>query len=240
MFTGLIEANGELTRVERRGPGVTITLRAPRHLVSELTLGESVAVDGACLTVTTFGGEHFSVDASAETMTRTTLGERKVGDELHLERALKLGDRLGGHWVSGHVDGTGMLRSIKPLGEAKEMWFDAPPSVMRYVVEKGSITIDGASLTVNALDERGLSVVLIPHTQGVLHLSERKVGARVNFEADVLGKYVERLLSLGLSTQGAHGAHESYGAHGAHSNTHQSSAPPLNLETLAKAGFLSR
>jgi riboflavin synthase len=226
MFTGLIEANGELMRRERRGPGVTLTLKAPRHLVAELTLGESVAVDGACLTVTEFGGELFTVDASAETMERTTLGERHTGDHVHLERALKLGDRLGGHWVSGHVDATGSLRSLRPLGEAKELWFDAPPSVMRYVVEKGSITIDGASLTVNQLDERGFSVVLIPHTQGVLHISERAVGARVNLEADVLGKYVERLLMGGVMSP--------------HQGSHQGAYQPssLTLDALAKAGFL--
>jgi len=228
MFTGLIEATGSLTRVERRGPGVTLTLRAPHTMVSELTLGESVAVDGACLTVTRYGGDAFTVDASSETMDRTTLGLRKVGDEVHLERALRLGDRLGGHWVSGHIDDTGALRSVKPLGEARELWFDAPPSVLRYVVEKGSIAIDGASLTVNQLDATGFSVVLIPHSQGLLHLSERSPGARVNLEADIIGKYVERLLGL---AQGAHADH-SVG-----SSTH-GSARSLDLSTLAKAGFL--
>ena len=228
MFTGLIEAKGSLTRVERRGPGVTLTLRAPHTMVSELTLGESVAVDGACLTVTRFGGDAFTVDASSETMDRTTLGLRKVGDGVHLERALRLGDRLGGHWVSGHIDDTGALRSVKPLGEARELWFDAPASVLRYVVEKGSIAIDGASLTVNQLDATGFSVVLIPHTQGILHLSERSPGARVNLEADIIGKYVERLLGF---TQGAHAAHSvASSAHGSPSS--------LDLSTLAKAGFL--
>lgn len=228
MFTGLIEAKGTLTRVERRGPGVTITLRAPQTLVAELTLGESVAVDGACLTVTRFGGDSFTVDASSETMDRTTLGLLKVGAGVHLERALRLGDRLGGHWVSGHIDATGTLRSITPLGEARELWFDAPSSVMRYVVEKGSIAIDGASLTVNHLDPVGFSVVLIPHSQGLLHLSERAPGTRVNLEADIIGKYVERLLSL---AQGAGSGHMT--GSGAQAN-----ARSLDLSTLAKAGFL--
>ena len=228
MFTGLIEATGSLTRVERRGPGVTLTLRAPHTMVSELTLGESVAVDGACLTVTRYGGDAFTVDASSETMDRTTLGLRKVGDEVHLERALRLGDRLGGHWVSGHIDDTGALRSVKPLGEARELWFDAPPSVLRYVVEKGSIAIDGASLTVNQLDATGFSVVLIPHSQGLLHLSERSPGARVNLEADIIGKYVERLMAYPSTPAGAHGQ-------GHNGSSHSGS---VQLSTLAKAGFL--
>jgi len=226
MFTGLIEANGTLTRLERRGPGVTLALRAPRQMVAELSLGESVAVDGACLTVTHFGGDSFTVDASSETMDRTTLGQRRVGDSVHLERALRLGDRLGGHWVSGHVDATGSLRSISPLGEARELWFNAPASVMRYVVEKGSIAIDGASLTVNSLDEAGFSIVLIPHSQGLLHLSERSPGVSVNLEADIIGKYVERLMAYPLPQAGAHG------------QGHQAHSGAVQLSTLAKAGFL--
>ena len=228
MFTGLIEASGALTRLERRGPGVTLSLRAPRALVAELTLGESVAVDGACLTVTRFGGDSFTVDASSETMDRTTLGLRKVGDHVHLERALRLGDRLGGHWVSGHIDATGSLRSVKPLGEARELWFDAPASIMRYVVEKGSIAIDGASLTVNSLDHAGFSIVLIPHSQGILHLSERSPGARVNLEAAVIGKYVERLLSFAQGDRGGHTEASPQRAHGG----------GLAPSALAKAGFL--
>lgn len=229
MFTGLIEAKGTLARLERKGPGVTLSLRAPQWMVSELSLGESVAVDGACLTVTRFGGDLFTVDASAETMDRTTLGLRKVGDGVHLERALRLGDRLGGHWVSGHVDATGSLRSMKPLGEARELWFDAPDQVLRYVVEKGSIAIDGASLTVNRLDQTGFSVVLIPHSQGLLHLSERSLGTQVNLEADLIGKYVERLLS-------------SYAQTGLKDHPQASQAPnqhgSIDLSMLVKTGFL--
>ena len=222
MFTGLVEASGQLARRERRGIDVTLTLRAPAALVSQLTLGESVAVDGACLTVTRFGGDHFSVDASSETLDRTTLGQRREGDSVHLERALRLGDRLGGHWVSGHIDAVGSLRSTEPLGAAKRLWFNAPPLVMRYVIPKGSIAIDGASLTVNEVDAAGFSVVLIPHTQGVLHLSGLHAGAAVNLEADILGKYVERLLSLGVSS-----AYSERGAAGG-----------LDLAALARAGFM--
>ena len=213
MFTGLIETVGTLRRVDPRGPGVQLVIAAPASLVGELTLGESVAVDGACLTVIRTDGDAFVVDASAETMARTTLGERRIGDMLHLERALQLGGRLGGHIVAGHVDATGAVRSRAPLGEALELWFNAPDSVHRYLVDKGSITIDGVSLTVNSVDGTGFSVVLIPHTQSIVTLHQRQVGQRVNLEADVLGKYVERLLGARKSSE------------------------PLTWETLAKAGF---
>lgn len=213
MFTGLIETAGTLRRVDPRGPGVQLVIAAPASLVGELTLGESVAVDGACLTVIRTDGDAFVVDASAETMARTTLGERRIGDSLHLERALQLGGRLGGHIVAGHIDATGTVRSRTPLGEALEFWFNAPESVHRYLVGKGSITIDGVSLTVNSVDRTGFSVVLIPHTQSIVTLHQKQVGQRVNLEADVLGKYVERLLGTRKSSES------------------------LTWETLAKAGF---
>ncbi|MEZ4474990.1 MAG: riboflavin synthase [bacterium] len=218
MFTGLIEATGSLRARVQRAAGVTLTVGAPATLVAELVLGESVAVDGACLTVTATGADAFTVDASAETMARTTLGERRIGDALHLERALRLGDRLGGHIVAGHVDATGELVRRTPLGEALELWFRAPAAVGRYLVDKGSIAIDGVSLTVNAVDADRFSVVLIPHTQGVVHLHRKAVGARVNLEADLIGKYVERLMNPAAG--GARGG--------------------LDLETLARAGFVGR
>jgi riboflavin synthase len=220
MFTGLIETNGAVDRISPRGPGAELVIRASQSLVSELVLGESVAVDGACLTVTHTSYERFSVDASAETMERTTLGERRVGDQMHLERALRLGDRLGGHWVTGHIDGVGSLKSRTPFGEACQLWFDTPPNVTRYLINKGSIAIDGASLTVNEVDEQSFSVVLIPHTLSILNLIHKKVGAPVNLEADILGKYVERLLGDATSPK------------------HSTSTSQLNLSTLAKAGFI--
>lgn len=215
MFTGLIEATGTLRRTVAQARGATLSIEAPAALVAELTLGESVAVDGACLTVTATQGHLFIVDASAETMARTTLGERRSGDTLHLERALRLSDRLGGHLVAGHVDATGELRRREPVGEALELWFSAPPAVSRYLVTKGSIAIDGVSLTVNAVHGDQFSVVLIPHTQGIVHLHQRTVGARVNLEADLIGKYVERLLQPQDGHRGG-----------------------LDLETLARAGFV--
>ena len=194
MFTGLIEMSGSLARLENNGPGVKLTIRASQAMVSELTLGESVAVDGACLTVISMDGDTFAVDASAETMKVTTLGDRSVGDTVHLERALRAGDRLGGHIVSGHVDATGRIRSKNPLGTALTVAFDAPPEIVKYVIPKGSITIDGISLTVNGVDERGFDVVLIPHTQEIVRLHTKSPGDRVNLETDLIGKYVERML----------------------------------------------
>lgn len=226
MFTGLVETTGTLRRVEPRASGVTVTFGAPRAMVAELTLGESVACDGACLTVIRFGDDAFTVDASAETLARTTLGDRRPGDAIHLERALKLGDRFGGHIVAGHVDATGTVRAKTRQGEALQLEVAVPPTLLRYLVEKGSIAIDGVSLTVNTVDDAAgsFSVVLIPHTQGVVTLHQRSVGARVNLEVDVLGKYVERL--LGRAPAAAVGPNPQHGG--------------VDLGTLARAGFLGR
>ncbi len=221
MFTGLIETAGTLRRLEPRGPGVRLVVGAPRAMVAELTLGESVAVDGACLTVIGASGDCFEVDASAETMDRTTLGDRRVGDRVHLERALRLGDRLGGHLVAGHIDATGTVRRVEALGEALVVYFDAPPEVARYLVPKGSIAVDGVSLTVNTVDAAGFSVALVPHTLTIVHLHQKKVGARVNLEADLIGKYVERLLAGRQDEAGRSGS-------------------GVDLEMLARAGFVGK
>ena len=236
MFTGLIETTGTIDRLTPKGPGVELVVRTTSHLVAELSLGESVAVDGACLTVTRFGGERFTVDASAETMNLTTLGQRRTGDQVHLERALRLGDRLGGHWVTGHIDGVGTLRSKSPLGEAIQLWFNAPHHIAKYLVKKGSISIDGASLTVNELDEQGFSIVLIPHTQSILKLNHNKVGDSVNLESDILGKYVEKLLRTNMSHE-SKGQVYSSSSETKSPSTHHSTSN-LDLSTLAKAGFL--
>ena len=236
MFTGLIETTGTIDRLTPKGPGVELVVRTSSRLVAELSLGESVAVDGACLTVTKFGGERFTVDASAETMNLTTLGQRRTGHQVHLERALRLGDRLGGHWVTGHIDGVGTLRSKSPLGEAVQLWFNAPHKIAKYLVQKGSIAIDGASLTVNELDEQGFSIVLIPHTQSILRLDHKKVGASVNLESDILGKYVEKLLRTSMSDESQGQVYSSQSETKSLSTHHSTSN--LDLSTLAKAGFL--
>jgi len=220
MFTGLVEEKGCIRRVARQGPGFSFMVEASAQLVSELSLGESVAIDGACMTVTQFGGQTFTFDASAESVARTTLGQRRVGDAVHLERALRLGDRVGGHLVSGHVDGLGTLVETKTVGSAIWLQFAIESHLMGYLIEKGSIAIDGISLTINELFESGFSVMLIPHTQGVVHLHEKKVDGRVNIEVDQIGKYVERLLGLSSTDKGA-------------------SPSNLSMDRLRELGFLS-
>lgn len=193
MFTGLVNDVGEVRRAASSNAGRVFTI-GTTWPTADLSLGESIAVDGACLTVTEILGEAFGVEASRETLERTTLGDRKVGDRVHLERALRMADRLGGHLVLGHVDGVGKLVSSQPLGDALRLEFEAAPAVMEYVIEKGSITIDGVSLTVNGCDSQRFHVVIIPHTAGCTKLASYTPGTRVNLEADVIGKYVKKFV----------------------------------------------
>lgn len=220
MFTGLIEEKGRVRRITQQGPGFTFQVEASAQMVRELVLGESVAIDGACMTVTYASGETFSFDASSESVKRTTLGQRRVGDAVHLERALRLGDRVGGHLVSGHVDGIGALVETKSVGTAIWLRFKIESHLMGYLIEKGSIAIDGISLTVNELFDDGFSVMLIPHTQSVVHLQDKAVAEQVNIEVDQIGKYVERLLGLKSSET-------------------QSSSSGLSMEKLRELGFLA-
>ena len=190
VFTGLIEDLGTIVRADRRSDALVLTVRPAAIAVTALGLGESIAHDGVCLTVTATHGDSYEVLAGAETLAKTTLGERRVGDRVHLERALALGARLGGHLVAGHVDGVGELVSRVDRGA------NLPPApLLRYVIVKGSIAIDGVSLTVNAVDETSFAVAIIPHTVGATHLGQRRPGARVNLEVDLIGKYVERLVA---------------------------------------------
>lgn len=196
MFTGLVEERGRLVRVTPSGPGMTLAVEASKPFVSSLRLGDSVAVDGACMTVTATSETVFCFDASSESLNRTTLGSRNSGDALHLERALRLGDRVGGHLVSGHIDGLGTLIGQKSVGRAVQMRFAIDAALLPYLIEKGSIAIDGTSLTINELFDDGFNVMLIPHTQSIVHLNSKKLNDRVNIEVDQIGKYVERLLGF--------------------------------------------
>ena len=157
--------------------------------------GDSVAIDGVCLTVVAAGAGTLAFDVVPETFTRTALGALTPGSAVNLEPALRAGDALGGHYVQGHVDGVGAVRSVETEGEGKRVWFDAPADVLRYVVEKGSIAVQGTSLTVAALDDGGFAVALIPHTLEATTLGTLVTGDRVNLEADVLAKYVEKLVA---------------------------------------------
>jgi len=194
MFTGLVEDVGVVARADRRSDALVLAIRPQRIGVGELALGESVCHDGACLTVTEVGRDTFTVLAGAETLARTTLGNLRVGKRVNLERALRVGDRLGGHWVTGHVDGTGELALRRDLGANLVLGFRATPALRRYIVEKGSIAISGVSLTVNAVDDETFSVAIIPHTRDHTTLGELSVGDRVNLETDILAKHVEKLM----------------------------------------------
>jgi len=198
VFTGLVETTGTL-RTRREAPG-GVRL-AVEHTLGRLELGESIAVSGVCLTVV--GSEQvdershrFEADVSTESLRVTTLGDARPGQRVNLERALALGDRLGGHWVSGHVDGVLSVESLEPSGDALAADFGAPTELLRFVAPKGSVTIDGVSLTVNHVSSRGFGVMLIPHTLKVTTLGELVVGARVNCEVDWIARYVCRYLEL--------------------------------------------
>ena len=187
MFTGIVVEQGEVVE-----PPPRLVLRAPQT-ASDAALGDSVAIDGCCLTVVAIDGDRLSFDAVPETLRRTTLGRLRPGTLVNLEPALRAGDRMGGHVVQGHVDAVGALASAEPEGDAVNMTFRAPEEVLRYVIEKGSISVNGVSLTVTAFDDESFSVSVIPHTRAVTNLGRLAPGDEVNLEADLFGKYVERL-----------------------------------------------
>ncbi len=196
MFTGIIEETGTLQAVKTGARSSRLTVKASAVLQDTRT-GDSICTQGVCLTVTEAGAGFFCADVMPETMKRTTLGLLRPGSPVNLERALKLSDRLGGHLVNGHVDGTGKITGL--LEEENAVWITiaADPPVLRYIVEKGSVAIDGISLTVAWVDARSFRVSVIPHTWQVTALSGAKTGDRVNIECDILGKYVEKLCRAG-------------------------------------------
>lgn len=194
MFTGLVQDVGAIEKLQRGGM-TDLWIRTAMGARS-FALGESIAVDGACLTVVRTKGDSFLVQASAETLRRTTLETYQVGTAVNLERALALGDRLGGHLVLGHVDAVGTLLSEAREGDARVLEFSLPPTLALYFIEKGSVCVDGVSLTVNTLGADRFSVALIPETQERTTLGKKKVGARVNLEADLIGKHIARLFEL--------------------------------------------
>jgi len=193
MFTGIVEDKGKILRADVRGQGRRLILRVPAHLTG-LQLGDSINVNGACLTVVEKMGEGIAVDVSSETLEKTTFREMKEGDEVNLELAMRLSDRLGGHIVTGHVDAVGTLVERRSEREFVHLKIQVPKSVSRYVVPKGSIAVDGISLTVNACDGDEIQMTLIPYTLEKTTLMNKRAGDRVNLEADILGKYVEKLI----------------------------------------------
>ncbi len=192
MFTGLIADVGSVTALEQNGTGATLEIRT--RLARELDAGDSIAVNGVCLTATEIGDEGFRAEVMAETLARSSLGALEVGAIVNLELALRAGERLGGHIVQGHVDGTGRVSAIREEGIARVLEIQADPQLERYVVEKGSVALDGVSLTVSALSEHGFAVSLIPETLKRTNLGRIGEGAVLNIEVDILAKQVERLL----------------------------------------------
>lgn len=192
MFTGLIRCQGKLRSLEPLDSGSRLRLDY-RDAPLEVETGDSVAVNGACLTVLEPDAGGFSADLSAETLACTTLGQLQPGDDLNLEPSMRLGDTLDGHLVSGHVDGVGSIREVNDAGDSTVVWFDAPQALLPLIAAKGSITVDGISLTVNETDARGFRVQLIAHTRQVTNLRQLEIGRAVNLEADLIARYVARL-----------------------------------------------
>lgn len=193
MFTGLVEDLGVVKAITRGT--VSRLIVASERVAANAYVGDSVAVNGVCLTVTSVSGDELIFDAVPETLSRSTLGSLRSGDRVNLESSLKAGSAIGGHFVQGHVDGVGVVESIRRMEDSATIRICAPREVMRYVVEKGSIAVDGISLTVASVDDSGFTVAVIPHTLEVTTLGLKRSGDKVNLEADIIGKYVEKFLA---------------------------------------------
>ena len=193
MFTGIIRERGRVAELVERNGALHLTIDAPKTAAG-LAVGDSVSVNGCCLTATAVSDADFAVTVVPESLSRTTLGGLEAGADVNLEAALRAGEALGGHYVQGHVDGTGRIADIADEGDGARVRLDASPEILRYCVEKGSIAVDGVSLTITALDDSWFEVALVPHTLEVTTLGDIQPGDEVNLEVDVLAKYVEKLL----------------------------------------------
>ena len=194
MFTGIIEGSGTISGIKRSGQSRRMAINADAEL-KNTKIGDSIAVNGACLTVVSFSGRRFEVDLSPETVAKTTLGHVKIGDRVNLERALRISDRIDGHLVSGHIDAIGTIKSRKTQENAIVITFNVPKSVSYYIIKKGSVAVDGISLTVNECDHESFQVSIIPHTAKLTTLAFKKISDSVNVETDMIGKYVERFVT---------------------------------------------
>ncbi len=221
MFTGIVEGLGRIAEIGFAQQGRRFTIEADFPL-DEIRIGDSIAVSGACLTAVEIKARHFRADVSPETLTKTTLGGRKIGDRVNLERALRLSDRLDGHLVSGHIDGVGRVDRSNHSGSAILISVSVPESLSRYIIAKGSVALDGVSLTVNQCDAAHFEVSIIPHTAGKTNISLLRNGDPVNIETDMIGKYVERFVARTDQTHGKHGSRPS----------------PIDKKFLAESGFL--
>jgi len=218
MFTGIIEGMGRVAGIRSSGQGNRLTIEADFDL-SGARVGDSIAVSGACLTAVQISARRFEVDVSPETLAKTTLGAATVGERVNLERALRLSDRVDGHLVAGHVDGTGVIDGREAAGNAVVVAVAVPSALTRYMILKGSVAVDGISLTINSLEPTRFTVSIIPHTAGLTTIGFKRKGERVNIETDMIGKYVEKFLSGKQDHPGP-------------------SPPGVTLDLLAKAGYL--
>jgi riboflavin synthase len=221
MFTGIIEGFGTISGIKPSGQSRRMAINADYEL-DNTKIGDSIAVNGACLTVVSFSGKRFEVDLSPETVAKTTLGKAKIGDRLNLERALCISDRIDGHLVSGHIDGIGTINSRKTEENAIIITFNIPESVSYYIIKKGSVAVDGISLTVNECDHESFQVSIIPHTAKLTTLGFKKISDSVNVETDMIGKYVERFVTQTKAS-------------GNEKETEESS---VDMQLLARTGFI--
>jgi riboflavin synthase len=194
MFTGIVEAVGTLTSLVNKGEDVTITVQSSTLDMSDVKLGDSIATNGVCLTVIKFTKDTYSADLSLETLNKTGFAQYQAGDKVNLEKAMLPTTRFGGHIVSGHVDGVGTIVERNAVGRATEFWVEMPAEISRYVAQKGSVTVDGISLTVNDLRKNAFKLTIVPHTSSETTIDQFEVGRKVNLEVDVLARYLERLL----------------------------------------------
>lgn len=222
MFTGIVEELGTVRSIQRKSEGAILEIQAS-EVLTDAKVGDSIAVDGACLTIVSLTSEAFAGDISAETLRRTTLGERKVGEQVNLERSLRLSDRLGGHLVLGHVDEVATICAWKDEGDASLMRVTISDNTRRYITYKGSVTVDGISLTVSDVSKDSFEVALIPHTKAVTTLDMKRTGTRVNLEVDLIARYIETLLKNSDEVSGW---------------TEQTGSETLNLSFLAKHGYM--
>ncbi|WP_438865265.1 riboflavin synthase [Neptunicella sp.] len=194
MFTGIIAATGKIESLQNNGTDVRLRVNVGKLDMADVALGDSIATNGVCLTVVEFDSQHFSADVSSETITRSGFAHYANGQGVNLEKAMLPTSRFGGHIVSGHVDGVGEVKSIDDKGKAVEIWINAPTNLARYIAEKGSITVDGVSLTVNQVDGAAFRLTLVPHTMQETIIGSYQPGSKVNLEVDVIARYLERLM----------------------------------------------
>ncbi len=222
MFTGIVEELGTVRNIQRSSEGATLEIQGS-EVLTDAKVGDSIAVDGACLTIVSLTPMAFAADISAETLRRTTLGERRVGEQVNLERSLRLNDRLGGHLVLGHVDEVATICAWKNEGDASLMRVTISDNTRRYITYKGSVTVDGISLTVSDVSGDSFEVALIPHTKAVTTLGMKRIGTSVNLEVDLIARYIETLLKNSGEETGW---------------TEQTGSETLNLSFLAKHGYI--